>query len=164
MYKIGLRPEFPTVTNNLSSEHNYTTSLKNYNAPTNDEPLFVTDSTTVLLSGVSNLALNGNITIFKISLLEALYQMLLLPIFSILNDVSITQNLGGQSKLPAPQTLGGTGGKKGSEKGGLLFGRSESFRNSEHIGKCAQTIELEYGNETFIHFYLKSKIRYYNTI
>ena len=70
MYKIGLRPEFPTVTNNLSSEHNYTTSLKNYNAPTNDEPLFVTDSTTVLLSGVSNLALNGNITIFKISLLS----------------------------------------------------------------------------------------------
>ena len=70
VYKIGLRPEFPTVTNNLSSEHNYTTSLKNYNAPTNDEPLFVTDSTTVLLSGVSNLALNGNITIFKIPLLK----------------------------------------------------------------------------------------------
>ena len=134
MYKIGLRPEFPTVTNNLSSEHNYTTSLKNYNAPTNDEPLFVTDSTTVLLSGVSNLALNGNITIFKISLLKEII-MLLLPIFLIVNDVSITQNLGGQSKLPAPQTLGGTGGKKGSEKGGLLFGRSESFRNSEHIGK-----------------------------
>ena len=143
MYKIGLRPEFPTVTNNLSSEHNYTTSLKNYNAPTNDEPLFVTDSTTVLLSGVSNLALNGNITIFKISLLQGFvpYVMLLFPIFSIVNDVSITQNLGGQSKLPAPQTLGGTGGKKGSEKGGLLFGRSESFRNSEHIGKCAKTIE-----------------------
>ena len=72
MYKIGLRPEFPTVTNNLSSEHNYTTSLKNYNAPTNDEPLFVTDSTTVLLSGVSNLALNGNITISKIPVLEGL--------------------------------------------------------------------------------------------
>ena len=73
MYKIGLRPEFPTVTNNLSSEHNYTTSLKNYNAPTNDEPLFVTDSTTVLLSGVSNLALNGNITIFKIKFFSFLY-------------------------------------------------------------------------------------------
>ena len=84
VYKIGLRPEFPTVTNNLSSEHNYTTSLKNYNAPTNDEPLFVTDSTTVLLSGVSNLALNGNITIFKISLLEGLmYKMLPLPIFQL---------------------------------------------------------------------------------
>ena len=80
MYKIGLRPEFPTVTNNLSSEHNYTTSLKNYNAPTNDEPLFVTDSTTVLLSGVSNLALNGNITIFKIPIIKG-FKILLLPIF-----------------------------------------------------------------------------------
>ena len=137
VYKIGLRPEFPTVTNNLSSEHNYTTSLKNYNAPTNDEPLFVTDSTTVLLSGVSNLALNGNITIFKIPLIKNF----IFPIFSIVPNVSIIWNLGGQSKLPAPQTLGGTGGKKGSEKGGLLFGRSESFRNSEHIGKCAKTIE-----------------------
>ena len=78
VYKIGLRPEFPTVTNNLSSEHNYTTSLKNYNAPTNDEPLFVTDSTTVLLSGVSNLALNGNITIFKIPLLK--YSFLFFPL------------------------------------------------------------------------------------
>ena len=135
VYKIGLRPEFPTVTNNLSSEHNYTTSLKNYNAPTNDEPQFVTDSTTVLLSGVSNLALNGNITIFKIPILK--YSFL----FFQLSLMSLLLNLGGQSKLPAPQTLGGTGGKKGSEKGGLLFGRSESFRNSEHIGKCAKTIE-----------------------
>ena len=89
VYKIGLRPEFPTVTNNLSSEHNYTTSLKNYNAPTNDEPLFVTDSTTVLLSGVSNLALNGNITIFKIPLIKGLHLNFIFPIFSIVPNVSI---------------------------------------------------------------------------
>ena len=144
MYKIGLRPEFPTVTNNLSSEHNYTTSLKNYNAPTNDEPLFVTDSTTVLLSGVSNLALNGNITISKIPVLDGNIFAHQILIISFNLPRCLIQNLGGQSKLPAPQTLGGTGGKKGSEKGGLLFGRSESFRNSEHIGKLAQNIEPEY--------------------
>ena len=43
--------------------------------------------------------------------------------------------LGGQSKLPAPQTLGGTNGKKTSEKGGILFGRSESFGKDDHLGK-----------------------------
>ena len=86
--------------------------------------------------------------------------MLLLPIFSILNDVSITQNLGGQSKLPAPQTLGGTGGKKGSEKGGLLFGRSESFRNSEHIGKWAQTTKHRCRNEMRHSYVLSSYFKF----
>jgi hypothetical protein len=51
---------------NVISESNFTTSLKNYNLPPSneDEPLFVTDSTTVLLSGVSNLALNGTNVFF----------------------------------------------------------------------------------------------------
>ena len=66
VYKIGSRSEFP-VSSNVIPENNFTTSLKNYNDPTeNDDPNFVTDSTTILLSGVSNLALNGNIFILKI--------------------------------------------------------------------------------------------------
>ena len=44
--------------------------------------------------------------------------------------------IGGQSKLPAPQTLaGGTKGRHPSDKGGVLFGRSESFKTNEHLGK-----------------------------
>ena len=43
---------------------------------------------------------------------------------------------GGQTKLPAPQTLaGGTKGRHPSDKGGVLFGRSESFKTNEHLGK-----------------------------
>ena len=44
-------------------------------------------------------------------------------------------NVGGQSKLPPPQTLGGTNEKKSSEKSGILFGRSESFGKDEYLGK-----------------------------
>ena len=108
--------------------------MKNYNDPTeNDDPNFVTDSTTILLSGVSNLALNGNIFILKIYELCQLqlvkYRLNIFPLFEIF--------VGGQTKLPAPQTLaGGTKGRHPSDKGGVLFGRSESFKTNEHLGKC----------------------------
>lgn len=66
VYKIGSRSEFPTASHASNQENNFTTSLKNYNDPQeNDDPNFVTDSTTILLSGVSNLALNGKICRLK---------------------------------------------------------------------------------------------------
>ena len=47
--------------------------------------------------------------------------------------------LGGQGKLHPPQTLGASG-KNSSEKGGILFGRSESFKINDHLGKSNKII------------------------
>ena len=65
VYKIGSKSEFP-ISNSMTSENNYATSSKQYNAPTKDDPTLFPDSTTVLLSGVSNIALNGTSIVSKI--------------------------------------------------------------------------------------------------
>lgn len=139
VYKIGSRSEFPT-SNTMTSDNNYAASNKNYNDPKKEDPMVFPDSTTVLLSGVSNIALNGTWIVFKY------YASLLFPtnyyywpwstIVYVISPISYFDvYLGGQGKLPAPQTLGGTNGKKTSEKSGILFGRSDSFGKDEHLGK-----------------------------
>ena len=44
-------------------------------------------------------------------------------------------SVGGQDALPAPQLLGSKNGRKSSEKGGIIFGRSDSFGKDDRAGR-----------------------------